>query len=308
MVMGSQLFSMTPARWRHLGVAVAAGVAGLAINLMPLGNLATLWPGRIITLPVAILLGPGFGALSALIAATPYYALPPVMMAVLLGEAVFIGAFAQRGKSEILAGALVWLVAALTFARFPAAYGYAPGGLLAVPLALQRMLNGMSAVVLADCISEMISTRWPSASQQPNQRRRLRARSFHAFVLAALVPVLLLRTGAVLIIGATQESEGGERLRDAARGLSDRIDEYLSTYTHAIEALATTVGPIASDPGKRTRLLEQYAAIYSGFEVLRLTTADGTVHTVVPPPESPGPLSVADRTFFKDAMQTRKVV
>ena len=308
MVMGSQLFSMTPARWRHLGVAVAAGVAGLAINLMPLGNLATLWPGRIITLPVAILLGPGFGALSALIAATPYYALPPVMMAVLLGEAVFIGAFAQRGKSEILAGALVWLVAALTFARFPAAYGYAPGGLLAVPLALQRMLNGMSAVVLADCISEMISTRWASASQQPNQRRRLRARSFHAFVLAALVPVLLLRTGAVLIIGATQESEGGERLRDAARGLSDRIDEYLSTYTHAIEALASTVGPMASDPDQRTRLLEQYAAIYSGFEVLRLTTADGTVHTVVPPPEGPGPLSVADRTFFKDATQTRKVV
>src|SRR5580698_6503837 len=115
MVVESHLFSMTPARWRHLGVALAAGVAGLAINLMPLGNLATLWPGRIITLPVAILLGPGFGALSALIAAIPYFAFPPVMVALLLAEAVVIGAFAQRGKSEILAGVLVWVFAALTF-------------------------------------------------------------------------------------------------------------------------------------------------------------------------------------------------
>ncbi len=307
MVMGSQLFSMTPGRWRRIGLALAAGAAGLAINLMPLGVLSVIWPGRIITLPVAILLGPGFGALSALIAAIPYFAFPPVMVGLLLIEAVVIGAFAQHGKSEVLAGALVWVFAALTFVRFPAAYGYAPGGLLAAPLALQRTLNGLSAVVLADCLSEMISARWPAASQRPNQFR-LRARSFHAFVLAALVPVLLLRTGAVLIIGATQESEGGERLRDAARGLSDRIDEYLSTYAHAIEALAATVGPIADDPGKRTQLLEQYAAVYSGFEVLRLTAVDGTVHTVVPPPDTPGPLSVSDRTFFKDAMQTRKVV
>src|ERR1700683_4084116 len=130
MVVESQRFSMTPARWRHLGIALAAGVAGLAINLMPLGSLATLWPGRIITLPVAILLGPWFGALSALIAAAPYYGLPPIMVTVLVVEAVTIGVFAQRGKSEILAGGLVWLVASLTFVRFPRAYGYAPGGLL----------------------------------------------------------------------------------------------------------------------------------------------------------------------------------
>src|ERR1700722_19482112 len=102
MALGSTRFAMSPARWRHLGVALAAGIAGLAINLMPLGSLATLWPGRIITLPVAILLGPWFGVLSALIAAAPYYALPPVMVTVLGIEAVTIGVLEQRGKSEIL--------------------------------------------------------------------------------------------------------------------------------------------------------------------------------------------------------------
>jgi signal transduction histidine kinase/ActR/RegA family two-component response regulator/HPt (histidine-containing phosphotransfer) domain-containing protein len=295
-------------RWRHLGLALAAGVAGLAINLTRFGNLATLWPGRIITLPVAILLGPWFGAISALIAAAPYFALPPIMVSVLLVEAVIVGMFAQRGKSEILAGALVWLVAALTFVRFPAAYGYAPGGLLPVPLGLQRMLNGMSAVILADGVSELILARWATAYQRPNQSRRLGARSFHAFVLAALVPVILLRTGAVLIIGTTQETEGGERLRDTARGLGDQIDEYLSTYTHAIAALAATVGPIADDADKRTRLLDQYAAIYGGFTAFRLADPRGDVHTLVPPlPNKGDHLSIGDQAQFAETLHTRQV-
>ena len=67
-------FRMTSQRYRHLGVALAAGAAGLAINLMPLGIASLIWPGRIVTLPVAILFGPWFGAIAALIGAAPYSA------------------------------------------------------------------------------------------------------------------------------------------------------------------------------------------------------------------------------------------
>ena len=41
------------------------------------------------------------------------------MVSVLLIEAVVLGKFAERGKSAILAGALVWAVVAATLMRFP---------------------------------------------------------------------------------------------------------------------------------------------------------------------------------------------
>ena len=116
----SQPLHITPERRRHVVIALAAGLAGLAINLMPLGIVSLLWPGRIVALPIAILFGPRLGAVSALIAAAPYFAFPPVMVSVLLVEAVILAWFAQRGKSAILAGAIVWAVVAATLMRFPA--------------------------------------------------------------------------------------------------------------------------------------------------------------------------------------------
>ena len=241
---------MTPERRRHLGVALAAGVAGLAINLMPLGITSLIWPGRIVTLPIAILFGPWLGALSALIAAVPYFEFPPAMVLVLLVEAVVLGKFAERGKSAILAGALVWAAVSATLIRFPVVYGYASGGPFVVPLALQRMLSGMAAVVLADFISETIAARWMTASRRTIHHQQLRKYSFHAFVLVALVPAMLLSTGTVLVVGQRQEAEGGARLRDTAAVLSEHIDAYLRTHTLAIEALAATVARSGRQSGR----------------------------------------------------------
>jgi hypothetical protein len=99
---------MTSERRHQLGVTLAAGFAGLAINLMPLGIASLIWPGRIVALPVAIVFGPWFGAIAAFIAAAPYFAFPPILVFVMLVEAVIVGTFGRRGKSAILAGAIVW--------------------------------------------------------------------------------------------------------------------------------------------------------------------------------------------------------
>ena len=230
------------------------------------------------------------------------------MVSVLLIEAVLVGIAARRGKSVILAGAVVWTIAAVTLVLFPAVSGYISGGSLVVPLALQRMLSGMSAVVLADFVSQAIATRWAAASQRPNERRGLRKYSFHAFVLVALVPALLISTASVLIIGAKQETEGRARLHDAAGVLSDHIEEYLSTHARAMEAIAATADRVAGSPIERRVLLEQYASIYSGFTILRLTDADGAVHTFVPPRVDGPVLSVSDRQLFKDAIRVQHVV
>ena len=206
---------------------------------MPLGITSLIWPGRIAALPIAILFGPWLGTRRA-DRGPPYLESPSAMVLVLLVEAVVLGKFAERGKSAILAGAIVWAVVSATLIAFRCGR-VCVGRPLVVPLALQRVLSGMATVVLADFISETIATRWMAAGQRTERSSQLRKYSFHAFVLVALVPAMLLSTGTVLIIGPKQETEGRARLHDTAALLSDHIDAYLGTHARAIEAVAATV-------------------------------------------------------------------
>src|SRR5215831_15398774 len=82
---------MTRPNTRHLAVAVGAGLMGVALNLAPLPAVARLWPGRVATLPVAIIVGPWYGLLAAVIGAAPLarLAILPIVFAI---EALLVGA------------------------------------------------------------------------------------------------------------------------------------------------------------------------------------------------------------------------
>ena len=96
---------------RRVVLAVSAGAAGYVINSLVAAT-ATPMLGRIVTLPIAILFGPWIGALSTTIAGVAMrdasYA--PILGVALLAEAIFVGLSAQRQKSPIVAGGLVWAV------------------------------------------------------------------------------------------------------------------------------------------------------------------------------------------------------
>src|SRR5688572_22370064 len=98
---------------RNLVIALVAGGLGLAVQSLA-GPLAQVWPGRIVSLPVAILLGPWWGALSAAIALADGDG--GRIFIVGIAEAVLVGVLARRQTSPLLAGALVWLVYAGTLA------------------------------------------------------------------------------------------------------------------------------------------------------------------------------------------------
>ena len=109
---------------RRFGFAVACGVAGFALNRWRIGTAAPLLFGRVATLPVAILFGPVFGAVSAVIAALPSTptAFSPAIV-ILPIEALVVGAFARRGRSPLVAGVLVWTAIATTLVAVPSLYG-----------------------------------------------------------------------------------------------------------------------------------------------------------------------------------------
>ena len=294
-------------RVRRLGIAILAGLAAYWLNnYPPVAELRRLWAGRVLTLPVAILLGPWYGALAAIGGAT-FRGISPPLFAGCITEALIVGFLARKDRSPLLGGMAVALLWALILVAFPGSYGsgYIPA--LFVPLTLQRLLNAMVAVVLADFVVVLISAHRVVRDVRPWHRQGLRAYAFHAFVLAAVVPVMLLSTAAGNIYATKQESEGADRLRDAASSLRDHIDDYLMAHVQALEAAAAMMRQVGDDPERRAQVLAQFTREYPGFTSLRLTDREGMVRLAVPPlANGAQTLSAAERPFFREPMRTGK--
>src|SRR5205085_9405857 len=88
---------MNPVRLRRHGAAILAGAVGIALNLLPLPAVARLVPGRIATLPIAMLHGPWYGVAAALLATLPLARNLPLLLVVFAFEALLVGVFARRG-------------------------------------------------------------------------------------------------------------------------------------------------------------------------------------------------------------------
>src|SRR6185295_12277198 len=76
----ARMLRATRLQWRRLLFALAAGLIALAVSHAPLGGLNVIWPGRIVTLPIAMLFGPWFGLVAAVTGGIPYFTLTPAML------------------------------------------------------------------------------------------------------------------------------------------------------------------------------------------------------------------------------------
>ena len=110
---------MSRSNLRRLGLTVVCGLVGLGLDLWRQGSSAPLLLGRIVTLPIAILYGPWWGALAALIHSLAGRGLFAVGMRILPIEAIVIGWFARRGRSPILGGLIVWMAVTALAGRGP---------------------------------------------------------------------------------------------------------------------------------------------------------------------------------------------
>src|SRR5260221_2166691 len=139
---------MNRAALKRLCIAVACGIAGLAVNTWRTDSAGPLLLGRIITLPVALLYGPWYGALAAIIeafASRGAYSAATILLPI---EALVIGAFARAGRSPLLGGFIVWTAAAAILIAVPRLYGLGYLRQTILPVALQVVVSGLVAVVI----------------------------------------------------------------------------------------------------------------------------------------------------------------
>jgi hypothetical protein len=159
---------------RRLAIALVCGLAGLAINSLPIAIIAPMLLGRAVTLPVAILFGPVYGALAAMIGAAGLAGTTGSPLLILPLEALVIGSFARLGRSALVGGLLVWTVTALSFVLAPEMFGAGYLRQSVWPVALQTTISRFVAVVIADLVVAAASVKRLAGSSARVQRRRLR--------------------------------------------------------------------------------------------------------------------------------------
>jgi len=293
---------------QRTALAVAAGLAGIALNRLPLASVTPLLLGRAVTLPIAILFGPWLGTLSAAIGAfaivgAPFAAAGAVVLPL---EGFLVGSLARRGKSPVVGGAMVWLAIAATIAVMPWAYGLdeGQGRETLWAIALQMPLTGLVAVIIAELISVVVAPRIDVATEWRPGSLGLRAYAFHAFVLVATLPLLLLAATDNQLNASRQQSDASMRLHETVASLGGDIDAYVTTHAEAVRTLAAALEQPGLDAAARQRLVNHYREIYPGFITLFTADPSGIVHEISPAREAP---AVTDRQYFIDALKTRRM-
>ena len=294
---------------RRVGLALLCGAVGFGLNAIPSAAVAPLLLGRAVTLPIAILFGPSLGVLTAVIGGlsmkTPVAMALVAIVAFLSVEAALLGAFARRGRSPLVAGALLWSGLSVVMLIAPRLLGLASLRQSMVPIALQLPLNGLVAVVFADVIATSEFAQRFAAYERPAARRHLREFAFHAFVLVATLPLLLLAAVGNQVTAAKQEEDGSGRLREAVAALSDHIGSYVSNHVQAVESLTVNVRQSKLDSADRQQLLTEYHKVYPGFITLLVADRSGVVREIYPT-RSTSP-QVSDREYFIEAVRTKKM-
>jgi signal transduction histidine kinase/ActR/RegA family two-component response regulator len=260
----------TGGRWQwRLAFAVAGGIAGLALNVLPNRSIAGFFPGRALSLPIALVLGPMWGAVAAVVACLPRTT-TAIGAAGFILEAIVLGFLVKRGAAALIAGAGYWVVMTLLFSVLPLFHGQMPGA-AAWSVALQQPLNGMLVIAVADLLVSLpIAARLRALDASPRPRR-LRTQFFNALLVVATLPILTLYAVSTRLLSERQENEAVMRLQETATAISREVDDYVTWHVTAAESLATAIADARpGSPDDARRVLERYSRQYQSFIALEV--------------------------------------
>jgi signal transduction histidine kinase len=268
---------------RRLLVTVACGVAGdLALRAAPslVDGLVVRFDGTL-TLLVACLLGPLWGALAAVIA-TAHLAqsqglgLIPVFYAV---EAGGVALLVRRRVAPLPATLLVWtlVLAPIMLALFGWAFGSTSGAWLAVSKAvLNAALNGIVVQLL---VPRPLVRRLITGEAQAAGAPALRAQIFDNVVPLTVFPALLLGLGLATTFARHEEREASRQLAERAEVVAERLSEYVEQHALAVDGLASRLATVDEHTLGAASRLESIRAIHRTFD--SLTVADASHRILV---------------------------
>jgi len=131
-----------------------------------------------------------------------------------------------------------------------------------------------------------------------------------AFVLVAVVPIVLLALALSAQDTRRNEASARARLREVGLSIQQEVDQYLESHRSAVVALASQMEATARDTSAQNAALRRYHHEYPGFYTMIATDATGRIVAADSQPTRTDVavlqqrLSVADRAYFRTARDT----
>ena len=292
---------------RRLLATLAAGVAAAALNCFTLDVFggARMSFGGILSLAVALYLGPVYGIIAAVIGGIPdVIRLHHSFSIVTHGlEAAIVGASVRRGMTPLIADALYWgLIGVLLPLLHPA------GTVPVLAVAIKDLLNGLIDVTIADLL-----TGWRPVAAFFNARHAT-ARPFRlflsrGFLLATAVPFLVLNIAIDWVHASRLEAEAGAHIHEAVARVVSEMNNFVDKHHAGVLSAAQILERDPSlDLKHADTILESIHKIYPTFRTIALTSPAGRVVVASPhtgPDGSPvAGLDISDRQYVKETLRT----
>jgi signal transduction histidine kinase/CheY-like chemotaxis protein len=282
---------------RSLAVTLVFGLLGILVNQprLTIFTGAALLFGGIFYLMAALLYGPWYGALAALITVIPCALLwgHPETAFIAVAEALTVGWLTRRRMHPTLADLLYWLVIGTPLAAFiyivvlnyPSPYNWV--------MVVKHPVNGLLNVMIAELAISIpaLQRLWgqgPSNGLGPVRRKSLRAYLSHGFLLVATVPLLLLNIVNGENYAERQEQEAGQRMQEAVTAIREDLEDHTRLHQLAMRELARSITRQGRfDLDALHGWLQQTRQVYTGFRSITIANADG-FPIAVDPEQIPG--------------------
>jgi signal transduction histidine kinase len=297
---------------RRLLSAAVAGAAGFLVNrwTVPVFGSAKLSFGAIFSLAVSLHLGPGYGALAALIAEIPY-TMQGIYFAragAYILEALVVGWCARRGVVALIADGAFWIAigAALAFRNGPAAAAISAMEISVSAIVVRNILNGLMNVTAADLLS-----RWPGLARisgaAPARPAPLRLHLSRGFLLATTVPFLGLNVALDWIHASRLTAEAGAHIHETAARVAGEADAFLDKHQSGLLELAAIFEQSPPrGPDAASAMLHEIHRVYPLFRTIAYISPQGRILAADPLFAPNGqPLigyDVSDREYVKETV------
>src|SRR5579875_254873 len=298
---------------RRLLSAVLAGAAGYLVNhwQVPIFGGAKLTFGAIFSLAVSLHLGPGYGALAALIAEAPHttQGIFFARAGIFILEALTVGWCARRGVVALVADGAYWIVigAALALRNGPAAVALSAMQVSVSAVAVRNILNGLMNVTAADLLS-----RWPYLARisgaAPARPVPLRLHLSRGFLLATTVPFLGLNVALDWIHASRLTAEAGAHIHETAARVAEEADAFLEKHQSGLLTLAAIFEQPPPRGPAANAILHQMHRVYPLFRTIAYISPQGRVLAADPMFAANGQsligYDVSDRQYVKQTVAT----